>query len=73
MAATCAIGSVGSSEAIAARTDAAAETKQEWLEQLSPEARLHREIEVLRDELPDMRVRLAMRLKQKTGGFGVLN
>jgi Lon protease-like protein len=58
---------------IAARTDTATEIKQEWLEQLSPEARLRREIEVLKDELPDMRVRLAMRLSQKTGGFGVLN
>jgi Lon protease-like protein len=58
---------------IAARTETSIDIKQEWLEELSPARRLDRQIEVLRDELPDMRIRLAMRLRQKTAGFGVLN
>lgn len=58
---------------IAARLDVAQPLKQELLEQLAPEARLARELEVIGDELPDMRSRLAMHLRQKTSGFAVLN
>jgi Lon protease-like protein len=58
---------------IAARTDVAAETKQAWLEDLSPEGRLTAELDTLAQELPDMRARLAAKLHQKTTGFGVLN
>ncbi len=58
---------------IAARLDVAQPLKQELLEQLAPEARLARELEVIGEELPDMRSRLAMHLRQKTSGFAVLN
>jgi len=58
---------------IAARMDVAAATKQELLEQLSPEARLLRELEILSAELPEMQARLAGHLREKTSGFGVLN
>ena len=37
------------------------------------EARLKRELEIINEELPDMRFRLAGHLRQKTSGFGVLN
>ena len=58
---------------IAARLDVPQQMKQELLEQLSPEARLKRELEIMTEELPDMRFRLAVHLRQKTSGFGVLN
>jgi Lon protease-like protein len=58
---------------IAARLDVAQPLKQELLEQLAPEARLARELEVIGEELPDMRARLATHLRQKTSGFAVLN
>jgi uncharacterized protein len=58
---------------IAARLDVPAPQKQELLEQLSPEARLARAMEIIAGELPDMRVRLTATLRQKTAGFGVLN
>ena len=58
---------------IAARMDVPAPSKQELLEQLSPEARLARELELIAEELPDMRARLEAYLRQKTSGFGVLN
>jgi Lon protease-like protein len=58
---------------IAARLDIPVPVKQELLEQLQPEARIRRELEVMQEELPDMRARLAARLRQKTSGFGVLN
>lgn len=58
---------------IAARTEAPIETKQGWLEELSPDARLQSELELIAASLPDMRMRLAIRLRQKTSGFGVLN
>lgn len=58
---------------IAARTDATAEMKQAWLEELSPEARLRSQLEAIAEALPDMRMRLEVRLRQKTSGFGVLN
>lgn len=61
------------SDYIAARTEAPVELKQAWLEELDPEARLSRQLELISDELPDMRGRLAMKLRQKTTGFGVLN
>ena len=58
---------------IAARMDIAAPLKQELLEQLAPEARLARELEIIAEELPEMRLRLGAYLRQKTAGFGVLN
>jgi Lon protease-like protein len=58
---------------IAARMDVPLPLKQELLEELSPEARLARELEVIAEELPDMRVRLAAYIRQKTSGFAVLN
>ena len=58
---------------IAARLDVPPELKQELLEELSPAARLTRELEVIAERLPDMRGRLATFLRQKTSGFGVLN
>ena len=58
---------------IAARLDVAQPLKQELLEQLAPEVRLAHELEVIGEELPDMRARLAMHLRQKTSGFAVLN
>jgi Lon protease-like protein len=58
---------------VAARLDVPAPQKQELLEQLSPQARLARAVELIAGELPDMRVRLAATLRAKTSGFGVLN
>jgi Lon protease-like protein len=58
---------------IAARTDVPPHLKQELLEQLSPSQRLRRELEIITEELPDMRARLAAHIRQKTSGFGVLN
>jgi len=58
---------------IAARTDASAQLKQAWLEELSPEARLRSQLEAIAEALPDMKMRLEVRLRQKTSGFGVLN
>ncbi|HZP57659.1 MAG TPA: LON peptidase substrate-binding domain-containing protein [Dehalococcoidia bacterium] len=58
---------------IAARMDIAAPLKQELLEELSPSARVRRELEILTGELPEMQVRLRALLRQKTAGFGVLN
>lgn len=58
---------------IAARTDASAQLKQAWLEELSPEARLRSQLEAIVEALPDMRMRLEVKLRQKTSGFGVLN
>jgi Lon protease-like protein len=58
---------------IAARMDVPPPLKQELLEELSPEARLARELEVIAEELPDMRTRLAAYVRQRTSGFAVLN
>ncbi|MEX2227673.1 MAG: LON peptidase substrate-binding domain-containing protein [Dehalococcoidia bacterium] len=58
---------------IAARTDASAQLKQQWLEELSPETRLRSQLEAITEALPDMKLRLEVRLRQKTSGFGVLN
>jgi ATP-dependent Lon protease len=58
---------------VAARIDVSPQLKQELLEQLSPDDRLRRELEILAEEMPDMRARLATHLRQKTSGFGVLN
>ena len=58
---------------IAARTDASAQLKQAWLEELSPEARLRNQLESIAEAIPDMRLRLEVKLRQKTAGFGVLN
>lgn len=58
---------------IAARVETATTTKQSWLEELRPEARLLLELETIATDLPDMRQRLAMRRRQKTSGFAVLN
>ena len=58
---------------IAARMDVPAPIRQALLEQLSPTARLKRELEIIAEELPDMRGRLVARLRLKTAGFGVLN
>jgi Lon protease-like protein len=58
---------------IATRTEAPPETKQQWLEELMPDRRLTSELEMIAASLPDMRVRLAIRMRQKTSGFAVLN
>jgi Lon protease-like protein len=58
---------------IAARTDASAQLKQAWLEELSPEARLRHQLESIAEAIPDMSMRLEVKLRQKTAGFGVLN
>jgi hypothetical protein len=58
---------------VAARLDVTPQVKQELLEQLSPDDRLRRELELLDAELPEMRSKLAVHLRQKTAGFGVLN
>lgn len=58
---------------IAARIDTAAETKQAWIEALSPEARLRSELETIAGDLPEMRARLTAKLHQKTTGFAVWN
>lgn len=58
---------------VAARLDVTLQIKQELLEQLSPDDRLRRELELLEDELPEMRSRLAVHMRQKTAGFGALN
>lgn len=58
---------------IAARMDLPVQVKQELLEELLPDARLRRELEMIAQALPDMRTRVAAKLRQKTSGFGVLN
>lgn len=58
---------------IAARTDIDATIKQQWLEELSPEARLRMEIDLIAELLPEMHGRLVARLRDKTSGFAVLN
>ena len=58
---------------IATRMDIPAEAKQELLEMLSPAPRLRRELEIIAEALPDMRLRLVAHLRQQTAGFAVLN
>ena len=58
---------------IAARCDVPPEAKQQWLEELDPEARLRRELALIQEALPQMHGRLVAHLRQKTTGFGVLN
>ena len=58
---------------VAARLDITPQVKQELLEQLSPDDRLRRELELLGAELPEVRSRLAVHHRQKTSGFSVLN
>lgn len=58
---------------IAARVEAPGELKQQWLEELSPAARISSELETISDSLPDMRNRLTIKMRHKTAGFGVLN
>lgn len=58
---------------IAARLDVAATLKQGWLEALQPGERLRRELDAINEALPDMHARLVAHLRQKSGGFGVLN
>lgn len=58
---------------IAARLDVPVPTKQELLERLSPADRLRRELEIIAEELPQMRARLAARTRLKTSGFAVQN
>jgi len=58
---------------IAARCEVPPETKQEWLEELDPEARLRKEIALMSEALPGMHGRLLAHFRQKTTGFGVLN
>ena len=58
---------------IGARTDASAQLKQSWLEELSPEARLRSQLEAIAEAIPEMQLRLEVKLRQKTSGFGVLN
>jgi Lon protease-like protein len=58
---------------IAARCDVPAEAKQQWLEELNPEARLRMELTLISEALPAMHGQLVAHLRQKTTGFGVLN
>lgn len=58
---------------IAARMDIGPDAKQELLAQLNPEVRLHREMEILGEVLPDMHGRLVAHLRRKASGFAVLN
>jgi Lon protease-like protein len=58
---------------IAARCDVPAEVKQQWLEELDPEARLRAQLEAIGEALPEMHGRLVAHLRQKTTGFGVMN
>ena len=58
---------------IAARCDVPPEAKQQWLEELDPEARLRMELALIGEALPEMHGRLVAHLRQKTTGFGVLN
>jgi Lon protease-like protein len=58
---------------IAARCDVPPEAKQQWLEELDPEARLRAELTLIQEVLPDMHGRLVAHFRQKTTGFGVLN
>ena len=58
---------------IAARTEAPMPTKQEWLAELSPELRLSRELELIAEVLPEMRMRLVAKLRQKLTGFAAMN
>ena len=51
---------------VAARLDVTPQVKQELLEQLSPDDRLRRELELLDAEIPEVRSRLAVHLRQKT-------
>jgi Lon protease-like protein len=58
---------------IAARCDVPPEAKQQWLEELDPEARLRAELALIQEALPGMHGRLIAHLRQKTTGFGVMN
>ena len=58
---------------IAARLELPSATKQELLEELSPEARLARELDVIAEALPEMGARLEAEQRQRTAGFAVLN
>lgn len=58
---------------IATRMDVPPEAKQELLEMLSPQTRLRRELEIIAEALPNMRLQLVAHLRQKTAGFAVLN
>jgi Lon protease-like protein len=58
---------------IAARLDVPPATKQGWLEELRPAERLRHELDAINEALPDMHARLIAHLRQKTGGFAVLN
>jgi Lon protease-like protein len=58
---------------IAARCEVPPETKQRWLEELDPGARLQAELALISEALPEMHGRLVMHYRQKTTGFGVLN
>jgi Lon protease-like protein len=58
---------------VAARCDVPPEAKQQWLEELNPEARLRSELALISEALPEMHGRLVARLRQKTTGFGVMN
>jgi Lon protease-like protein len=60
-------------DSIATRMDIGTDAKQELLTQLDPGARLHRELEIIGEVLPEMHGRLVARLRQRTSGFGVLN
>lgn len=58
---------------IAARVDVSPDVKQGWLEEMRPGDRLRNELEHITGMLPDMHGRLIAHLRQKTGGFAVLN
>ena len=65
--------SANAADYIAARLDLPAQTKQQLLEELSPAVRLEREIALITETLPEMRVRLEAEQRQRTAGFAVLN
>ena len=67
------VDSRNAADYIAARLELPHGTKQQLLEELSPTARLDREIALISEALPEMRVRLEAEQRQRTAGFGVLN
>jgi len=67
------VDSRNAADYIAARLELPPPTKQQLLEELSPSARLDREIALIAEALPEMRVRLEAEQRQRTAGFAVLN
>ena len=67
------VDSRNAADYIAARLELPPATKQQLLEELSPAARLDREIALIAEAIPEMRVRLEAEQRQRTTGFAVLN